>query len=290
MNVKELKRLIREEVSLMLEGGKVFSGRNSFVPKETIAPILKWVMKKTKLSGLKYTIIGNIHKSVSGDIDILFNSEDLYKKVRATDLSDFWTKIDKYLSKMGVDYAINKGFREIHILAPLINTSGKQLPAVIDRKGNVDSKKTAGYVQVDIMLGDDQFSPDYYSTASDTKYKAVHRNMLLASIFSVLKFKAKGGTKHKFQISAQGMELINFVVKNGKRTKLSSKLVSTDMNKIAKFLFGKNASFSDIESIEKFWKLFMSSRLKFPDIRNDAKRDYISSLSRAKLEIPSFVK
>lgn len=283
--------MIEEEVQRLLsEGGNVFSDKNSLVPKDSVDPLIKWTLKKAKLTGLKYTIIGNIHKPVSGDIDILFDAKSLFQKLQAQDLQDFWVKIEAHLKKQKLVYSLNKGFREIHILAPLIDSRGKQLPAVIDRQGTIDPSGKPGYVQIDIMLGNDDFSPDYYYTAKDTKYKSVHRNMLLASIFSVLQFKAKNDTKHKFQMTAQGLELVNFIMKGKKKQKLSTKMISTDMNKVARILFGKSAKASDIDSIERMWKLFVSSKFKWPEIRRAATKDYISVLTRTGLEIPPFVK
>jgi hypothetical protein len=289
-----LRKLIREEIKrMLLEGGNVFSDVNSAVPSEHLDATIKKSLVDAGLKKLKYTIIGNYKKPFLGDIDIAVDASVIAKTMKFKgDATEFWGELDKFFSKTKIkDHKINKGLKQAHFITPLIDKSGKQLSA-IDKDGNdLDSP---GFVQIDVMIGDLEFMKKSLSAADyRSKYKAVYRNLLIADIFSQSILKTKDpDIKRKFQMNwKNGVEIVDFTTnEKGKRVKLKVKKIIGDMDKLAKFLFGSNHTFKDIDSFEKLYKLMKSSNFLFKKFNNKIIDAYKTSLQRYKLPAPNEIK
>jgi len=269
---------------------------NSFIPKEHIQILTDYIVKKLNLNYLKYIYIGNIDKDYLSDIDIGFDKNEIIKKYKCENEEDFWNKIEELLTEPENkvhSYKIMKGLIQVSICIPLLVPSfdkkGIVWSLAIDENGN-ETGQPLGFVQVDVMLGNLEWMKYAISSApKDSKYKAVHRNLLIVEIFSELIF--KGNTK--FQIDwKNGVEQINFVIdEKGKRQKTRKKLIYKDINKLIHFLFtDKSLIWDDMNSFEKLYRLFLSDKFRF-NKKNKVDKEviikkYKNDIIRMKLVMP----
>jgi len=214
----DIKAIIKEIIIEMItEGGHVFDGTISTVPKEHLEPTLAKAMKDSGLSKIQHHLIGNIYKPYLGDVDVAIDFKDLVKHFGSNgEQTDFWQKADEYFKKQKVkDYSLNKGLKQIHILTPLLDKSGKQ-QAGFDREGNQIAKQ--GFVQIDLMIGNAKFMKVSMAGVQDSEYKAAHRILFLADILSQSEKEADGAVNHKFQFDAKGgLQYVRFKQVGNKR-------------------------------------------------------------------------
>lgn len=282
-----IRTIVRQE--LLTEGGNVFPEVNSSVLSKYLNSTIETALKTANLQNIKYSIIGNFKKPILGDIDIAVEYDELTKIISFTgDRLNFWNALDEFLSNSNVDgYKINKGLQQVHLLSPLVNSNGKHLIGV-DSSGNEIGEK--GFVQIDIMIGNLGFMKKSLSSSSkDSKYKAVYRNLLLADIFAnVIMDTENPEVKKKFQMNwKNGVELVHFTIdEKGKRKKISVENMFSDMDRLAKFLFGDKYNFEDIDSFEKLYKLMKTNDFVFRKYNNKIFDSLKETLMRFKLELP----
>lgn len=275
---------------LIIEGGNV-KFANSFMNNKYIEPTLKKVLAQVGWKKLKYDIVGNTTKPYSGDIDLAIDSKHFLELTKFNG-ETIWDDSTKYLNKKNLKYfQIFKGMRQISIIAPLIDNKGKHLNAVIDREGTVNNNEK-GYVQVDFMIGNLDWMKNVMKSPDQSNYKMVYKQLFFADILGNLIFKTKDPEiKKKLQIDLrQGLQLVDFTEKNGKKNKIKIKVVSGDVNKLTRFLFGGKYTYSDSDSFEKVYKLFKSNDFKFPQLRNAIINTYKNTMARLKLPLPKEIK
>jgi len=275
---------------LIIEGGNV-KFANSFMNNKYIEPTLKKVLAQVGWKKLKYDIVGNTTKPYSGDIDLAIDSKHFLELTKFNG-ETIWDDSTKYLNKKNLKYfQIFKGMRQISIIAPLIDNKGKHINAVIDREGTVNNNEK-GYVQVDFMIGNLDWMKNVMKSPDQSNYKMVYKQLFFADILGNLIFKTKDPEiKKKLQIDLrQGLQLVDFTEKNGKKNKIKIKVVSGDVNKLTRFLFGGKYTYSDSDSFEKVYKLFKSNDFKFPQLRNAIINTYKNTMARLKLPLPKEIK
>lgn len=290
-----LRKIIREEIYRVLAEGGNIPGVNSTVPKQHLYSTVKNGLKLGGFPKMKFTIVGNKNKPYLGDVDVAVESKDVAHAIgyKGSDKDEFWFELGDYLKKQKniKGYKIVKGLTQFHLVVPLVDNDKNQQSAV-DKNGVQIPE--LGYTQIDVFIGDLKWMVDALSASDETsKYKAVYRNLFLVDMLSQLSFKTKDpDIRRKLQINwKEGIEIVEYTTdEKGKRKKLKIKKVTGDMNKFSKFLFGGQATFKDIDSFEKIYKLFKSKKFKFPKIRKNIIDAYKKTLKNFKLELPKELK
>ena len=171
----------------------------------------------------------------------------------------------------------------------MVDYSGKQINA-IDKEGN--SLPEPGNIQIDVFVGDREWMRDFVSGApKESSYKAVYRNILLAAMFSKLRWSMAGNPSMYFRYilnPRKGLKqrVLRDVPGKKKPEIVSDEFVSTDANEIAAILFGDGVTWSDINSFEKLWALYNSSKFTDPEMRDSINAEFAKSLQRAGKELP----
>jgi hypothetical protein len=292
MNIREI---IREHIHFMLMEGGNIPGVNSVLPKEYLSSSVENGLQLAGLGKLKYTVVGNKNKPFLGDVDVAVNGKDVAYEIgySGNDPTQFWFELDEFLSKNKKikGYKVVKGLKQFHLIVPLVDNSKKQTSA-FGNDGN--TLPEPGFIQLDFFIGDLKWMKNALSaSADDSKYKAVYRNLFLVDILSQLQFKTKDpDIKRKFQIDwKEGIELVDFTTdEKGKRKKLKIRKVSGDMDKFARFLFGAQFKFTDINSFEKLYKLFKSNKFHYPKMRKNILDAFRRTIQNYKLELPKELK
>jgi len=266
------------------EGGEMFDVEVSAVRRENLDPTIQNVLKENGLSKVQYSKIGNFSKPLLGDIDIAIDTSDILKflKLKPTATKD---ELFDALSKKFPAGKPAKGLFQFHLLGKAVNQP------FVNKDGSEDPKKVP-YVQVDIMLGVRSWREKFYSGAPESQYKAKFRNIFIAEIFSkIIEDAGPAGLKQKYMLSpAEGFFLQKFTIDaKGKRKEVSRELKSTDMDFVAKFLFGDDKTFADIDTFEKVYALFKSKDFKFPQFRKEILDAYKETLERNKQSEPDLL-
>ena len=273
---------------ILAEGGNV-KGVNSFVDNRFSQSTVKSVINKIKFTP-NYTIVGSVDKKISGDVDLAVDWKDALKFFK-TDRAGFWDAVDKYLKTKPVDYEIMKGLGQFSVVAPMVDDSGKVQKVVKDRQGTLGDGDAK--IQIDFMIGNSNWMEKSFKPDESSKYKLVYKNVFLADILSQISFDTdKPGVKKKFQVNwREGLQIVNFTTtKSGKRKKLKVKTVTGNLDKFYQFLFGKGASASKIKSFEEVYRLFKSSKFRFPKKRKAIVNQYKKTIKRMKLDLPREVR
>lgn len=266
----------------LTEGGNVFEEDVTMVKKENLDSTIQTVLKQNGLAKIPYSKIGNFTKPLLGDIDIAIDTADMLKFLKLPPTATKDELFDAIPLKIkGAKSA--KGLNQFHLLG---KASGQPF---INQDGTEDPSKTP-FVQVDVMLGVRKWREKFYSGAPTSQYKAKFRNMFLAEIMSkIIEDAGAQGLKQKYMLSpAEGFFLQKFTIDaKGKRKEVSRELKSTDMDYVAKFLFGEDKSFSDIDTFEKVYSLFKSKDFKFPQFRKEIVDAYKETLTRNQASEPT---
>ena len=306
---KTLRRLIREAIrrnlTVLSEGGNVFSEVNSAVPKQLLEKNIENALKLAGLGDMEYEIVGNISRPLLGDIDIAVDEDQLREIInidKTADMKQVWTKLNEYIKSR---HEINSGLGQFHLLAPLIGADDKQKNAV-DPEG-VDLG-IPGVIQIDVFVGNLGWMKNVLSGSPiDSKYKAVYRNILLTSILSNVPHKLTDAEIAKYSELYPGKEIkkrffVNFhkgnitrlyyednVGKSGKPLKSPTKVAleeetMTNANDLARTFmnegYAKSLTWNDMNSYEKLIKLLNSDEFKFPELRQKIISDFKSSLGK----------
>lgn len=292
-----LDRLIEKKNrpgALLFEGGNVFDEMNSVVPKSLLHANVQNALDEIGLQNIAYEVVGNKTKDFFGDIDISLDSKDIAEIVESPESeADFWNKLEDYLELRAKNgYSVNKGFKQFHTLAPLVDSSGAHVNGF-----NPDGTRTEdpGWIQFDFFVGNREWMKDLLSgSGPDSKFKAVYRNLLLAAIFSAIRWETEDGLKQRYTLDFKnGLKKITYeekTTKTGrtKNVKVDEEIVPINSNELASMLFGEGVGWSDISTIEGLWHHFDNS-FKYPELRNDIVDSYKKTLSKMNREVPDFV-
>ena len=274
---------------LITEGGNAVAA-NSDLPKQYLDSTVKNGLKIWNLDKLQYEIIGNKSKPVLGDIDVAVSTEQLNQLFGVNydyDKKTFYEKLKLHVESNVPPnvptpaFKINTGLDQLHLNVPIIDENGN--PVKSTEIPNED-----GYVQIDLMIGDLNFMVKALSGAPESKYKAALRNILLMNIMSHSHEPTEDPNKMKrYQMNwKKGLQSADVITnEKGKQEKQNIKTVYTDMDDVAEFLFGKNVTFNDINTLEKLIKLVKGNTFRYKNKRTEIFDDFKKELDRLKVKL-----
>jgi len=264
---------LSKTLHFLTEGGNVFDEMNSVVPKALLEPAIANALKNSGLGGIPFNVVGNKTKEFFNDIDVAIDGKDLAKflGVSSKDKKNIWSSLDRLLQTSDAEkYSINKGLSQFHILAPLVDSSNKQINNFLSDGSRGDEP---GFIQVDIFVGNLQWMTDVNSGApKDSSYKARDRNKLLSNIAREIKLPTENEDEYiRFVLNFRdGMrkQKIKTVLptgrqKNVQKIKLSDEPITTDPNEMAKIFFGRGTTWEDINSYEKLMSMLLSKKFRY---------------------------
>jgi hypothetical protein len=191
---------------ILLEGGNVFKNEKGEpltqrINRADVEPTVKWLESLTGLNLLDNMLGSTGRKYTSGDLDLGVDETKVSKQ----------TLIDVLLRKGIKNTDIKKSGDSVHLKTPI----------------NGDAKN--GYVQTDFMFTSDTAWQQFSLTGGfDSKFKGVHRHILLASI-----------------AKANGLKWSN---KYGLISRTSNEVITKDPAEVAKILI--NGTVKDIATVE----------------------------------------
>jgi hypothetical protein len=266
------------------EGGNMFDVDASMVKRENLDSTIQKVLKDNGLGKVQYSKIGNFSKPLLGDIDIAIDTKDMLKFLKLPPTADKDTLFKEIEAKFPGGKTA-KGLYQFHLLGKADNQP------FINKDGSEDDTKEP-FVQVDVMLGVRGWREKFYSGAPSSQYKAKFRNLFISEILSkIIEDAGPGGLKQKYLLSpAEGFFLQKFTIDaKGKRKEVSRELKSTDMDFVAKFLFGEDKTFADIDTFEKVYALFNSKSFKFPQFKKEILDAYKENLAKSQAAEPDLL-
>jgi hypothetical protein len=271
--------------SIVLEGGNALDKVNSVVPVEALHPTIVGALESVGLGSIEYDIVGNASKAFLGDIDISVSLADIsqaYKIESIKSPEDFWKELNFKLTSFGVEYTINKGFSQFHILAPVVDETDRHLDAV-DSQGNI-SNGVPGLVQIDVFVGNKEWMKNILSgSPGESKFKAVYRNLLLVSIVSNFP-SDEPDTKYSMNFR-DGLKVVKYSrLPSGRTKNLESKVIISSADDLSEWLFG--VPWSEINSFEKLWNELLSPTFEHQEIVPKILQDYRDTLIKANKELP----
>lgn len=266
------------------EGGNMFDVEASMVKRENLDSTIQKVLKDNGLGKVQYSKIGNFSKPLLGDIDIAIDTKDMLKFLKLPPTADKDTLFKEIEAKFPGGKTA-KGLYQFHLLGKADNQP------FINKDGSEDDTKEP-FVQVDVMLGVRSWREKFYSGAPSSQYKAKFRNLFISEILSkIIEDAGPEGLKQKYLLSpAEGFFLQKFTIDaKGKRKEVSRELKSTDMDFVAKFLFGEDKTFADIDTFEKVYALFNSKSFKFPQFKKEILDAYKENLAKSQAAEPDLL-
>lgn len=273
---------------LITEGGNAVAA-NSDLPKEYLESTIKNGLKMWNLDKLKYEIVGNKSKPILGDIDVAVSVDQLNELLGTNydyDKKEFYEKLQNYVetNKPNVpspSFKIINGLDQLHLNVPIIDENGNPIRST-------ETPNEDGYVQIDLMIGNLNFMIKSLSGAPESKHKAALRNILLMNIMSHSYEPTEDINKQKrYQMNwKKGLQSADVVTnEKGKQEKQNIKTVYTDMDDVAKFLFGDNVTFNDINTLEKLIKLVKGNTFRYKNKRTEILNDFKKELDRLKIKL-----
>ena len=191
---------------ILLEGGNVFKNEKGEpltqrINLADIKPTVKWLESLTGLNLVDNMLGSTGRKATSGDLDLGVDETKVSKQ----------TLIDVLLRKGIKNTDIRKSGDSVHLKTP------------------INGDPNDGYVQTDFMFTDDPKWQQFSLTGGfDSKFKGVHRHILLASI-----------------AKANGLKWSN---KYGLISRTTNEVISKDPKEIARILI--NGSAEDMATVE----------------------------------------
>lgn len=285
--------------SLILEGGNLFDGtvgiKQSLV-KGTIEDLFNKVLKPMGLKGIDTDVFSlgsagkKSEKELSGDLDVGISADQI-ASANGLKLSEVYDWVDSTLQSMGYDTAKLPGFSQVSIPYPIKGEKGK-------------------YVQVDFMLSNNiawtrfaYTAPDF--SRSESKYKLVYRNLLLAACVSVFGMKVLKQTKEKIPVEVQKYAIrwndgvystvksfaskTGGVLKIGKLLKDKDVFVTQTPEELVKMFLGEQYTPDDIRTFEGLYDIVFNQNSNVKRYRNLIKTKFIESLTKSKLPIPEIL-
>jgi hypothetical protein len=280
----EDKKSANKNQFLILEGGHAVKSTNTETPRELVEPTVKNAIK-TCLGDIEFSLIGNLNKAVSSDIDVAIDAGKLLQEfgLQTVDTA-FFSKVKEKIQKNSpqTEVAILSGLKIVSFSAPLVDQSGKQLASI----SNPDEP---GVVQIDLFFGNVNFMKKSKSGApADSKYKAVYRNLLISEIAANVTEEIEPGVFRKYELGGNEgiLENIFRLDAKGKREVIAKKLISRNADDIPRMFINDTLSWSDIDSFEKTLAQMKSPKFKHRDKLELILSKYTENLTRLKLEVP----
>ncbi|MAV94715.1 MAG: hypothetical protein CMA31_03385 [Euryarchaeota archaeon] len=201
---------------ILNEGGNIFKNAEGEpatirINKADVKPTLAWLEKITKLDHRNHMLGSTGVKDTSGDLDVAIDKEKVDKN-ELTSILQAWV-VKNYPDEDPKEW-IRKSGISVHFKTPI----------------NGDPKN--GFVQTDLMFGDQKFMGFALKGDATSTFKGQHRMIMIASLA-----KAQG-----YKWSPQ----------NGLVDRITNEPVDGAKNpdKIAKTLMGPTASAKDMQSVE----------------------------------------
>jgi nicotinamide mononucleotide adenylyltransferase/soluble cytochrome b562 len=273
-----------QPVTQLRESGKAVGEVNP-IPRSYLEKTVEHALNIWGFKGTPYELLGNINKDILGDIDVGIDYPHVEKVVGAApDSPDFWQKVEEYFSKQSSKvqgrepkYKIMKGLEIVSVLSFAVDETGKVHPELP--------------VQVDIAFGDMKFMKAGRSGApKDSKYKALHRNILLADILSTIYHEqVDDKTRRRYQINiSKGVQTADLIKgPRGGEKKANVKTIINDPDKMAELLFGPGMKWEDMNSFEKLYKLLVGPKFRYKDKVKEIVDKFKDSMKRMERDVPS---
>jgi hypothetical protein len=285
--------------SLIREGGNLFDGTVGIKQtrvKETMEDIFRKVLKPMGLQGIDTDVfvLGSAGKKsaneLSGDLDIGISADQI-ASANGLKLSEVYDWVIDTLESMGHETAKVPGFSQVSIAYPIKGEKGK-------------------YVQVDFMMSNNlewtkfaYIAPDF--SKSESKYKLVYRNLLLAACVSIFDMKVLKQTKDKIPVEVQKYALrwndgvystvksfaskTGGILKIGKLLKDKDVFVTQTPEELVDMFLGSQYTPNDIRTFEGLYDIVFSQESNIKRYRNLIKQKFIESLTKSKLPIPELL-
>ena len=285
--------------SLIFEGGNLFDNTTGIKQSEinaTVKDLETKVIKKLGLIGLDTDsfLLGSAGKKpakeLSGDLDIGISADQI-ASANGLKLSEVYEWLTDKLSRLGYETAKLPGFSQVSIPFPISGRKDK-------------------YVQVDFMLSNNMewarfvyTAPDF--TKSESKYKLVYRNLLLAACISVYDMKVLKQTSEKIPVEIQKYAIrwndgvystvksfaskTGGILKTGKLLKNKDVFVTQTPSEVVKMFLGKQYTPEDIKTFESLYDIVFNQESNVSKYREIIKRKFIESLTKSKLPIPELL-
>ena len=281
-----VKKSLTENV--LFEGGKA-TNQNSKIPNEYSEPTVSMAADAVGLGSMERALVGSTHKPLMNDLDVAVDIEDIKKMVgyEGTDNKELFVQLKAHLGDKGLEITYSPGFQQFSVLAPLVNDAGEHQLAY-DETGK--QKEESGSVQVDFMMGSLPWMKRYLTNGDESKYSSTYRNILVADILGVMIFDTEDPeVKSKYQVNPKnGVEKILYKeLPNGKKDVIEKKFISDDPDELAKIIFGKDASFSDIDTFEKLNTTMTADDSPIKELVPQIRERYVAGLTKMKKEVPS---
>ena len=273
-----------------IEEGANAVATNSSIPRQFVDSTVKNALKIYGLDSIKYEIVGNRQKEISGDIDVATDSNGIGKIIGASydvDKKEFFKKLEEYIKSRipsGIPqpaYKMMQGLDQVSINIPIVDEKGKQIKSVENPDDNA-------YAQLDLMIGDVDFMGKSLSGSPNSKYKAVLRNLLLMNIMRYsYEPTADPATKTRYQFNwKKGLQKLDVVTNiKGKEEKKNIKTISNNMDDVAVFLFGNGHTFNDINTFEKLFKLVNSDAFRYKKYKDEIINDFKVEIAKLGYEL-----
>lgn len=285
--------------SLIFEGGNLFDNTTGIKQSEvnaTIKDLETKVLKKLGLIGIGTDsfLLGSAGKKspkeLSGDLDVGISADQI-ASANGLKLSEVYNWLSDKLTRLGYETAPVSGFSQVSIPFPISGRKDK-------------------YVQVDFMLSNNMewtlfayTAPDF--TKSESKYKLVYRNLLLAACVSVYDMKVLKQTSDKIPVEVQKYALrwndgiystvksfaskTGGILKTGKLLKDRDVFVTQTPKDVVKMFLGKQYTPDDIKTFESLYDIVFNQESNVSKYRESIKRKFIESLTKSKLPIPELL-
>lgn len=265
------------ESRLITEGGNAFEGVGSIAIDE-IKPTLLHIADAlgTTYAEIKDSTLGSVGKAkFSGDIDVAMEDipdEEKAEYVQRLEKRFGPENVRKFPTLVSVKYPIQE-------YNPNLQTS----------------KPRTGYVQVDLIFGDREWLKfSYHSPGDKSKYKGIHRNLMLTAIAKNMKSKASEETdsfgrpvKVERMMWSPQKGLVRIIRTSEKDKKGNWKKTQKteiigeplkDPKLIAKLMFGPNAAPAVFDRLET---LVEAVKKYHPNKADEIFQDYFESLPEA---------
>ncbi len=283
---KAAEKLVSKTETLS-EGGNAVPV-NSKVPNALALPTVAAAAEALGIGNVDRALVGSTFKPLMGDLDVATDRTAIRKAVgyNGTDKMEFFSHLKKYLEPKGFEVNLSPGFEQFSISAPLVDTSGKHQSAVDD---NGKSIGQPGHVQVDFMMGNVPWMKQWMTNGDQSEYGPTYRNALTADVFGKMIFDTDTpNVKWKYQINPRdGLEKIQFKeLPNGKKDVLHKELVSSDVDDVAKAIFGKHATYNDMNTFEKLNTKIQSPDFPYKDKVSAIYQTYAKGIEKMKKPLP----
>lgn len=275
------------------EGGKAVSGVTTInlknVPK-TLSMVTRTMAKALRIPSESLRVVGSAgKKAVSGDLDMAIDITQVIKSKKVSTPADIQKEVLKAAAKIDRQ-AVKLPSFGVSFRAPISNTDGNQ---------------AGEFVQVDIFPTDDldfQTFVKWSPRESESRYKAVHRNILLGMITKnanpkVLKRVDEVPLVWERLLLDFSRGLVKAVQsregKKGilaKHKTISRTIITKDKQEIIDKLLGPAFTEKDANSFESLLAVVKSSQFPYKKAKDDILTDTAAAFINNGILLPSELK